>query len=236
MIRLLTTNAERVGVSPVAFPSLSGCGQLSLCRLTGAAERVRYKAGCAREPAERNFPQPFSSHKATGKAPILSECSTIRLPGRAPFGPASHPFAQCAGRRWAVGLCPSSPALHFVRWRHRAATSDRPENLSLSRFCGRVRSRLRASPTPAGLLPFRPASSLVVGPPSSVWCVRRVPSGSGAAWALATLAPERFAALPLSRYAIPARSLAVAPSVVICIGRTSRLVSLAARHSRAGAP
>lgn len=110
MIRLLTTNAERVGVSPVAFPSLSGCGQLSLCRLTGAAERVRYKAGCAREPAERNFPQPFSSHKATGKAPILSECSTIRLPGRAP-SPRVPPVAQCAGRRWAVGLCPSSPAL-----------------------------------------------------------------------------------------------------------------------------
>ena len=111
MYRLLTTHAERVGVSPVAFPSLSGCGLLSLCRLTGAAERVRYRAGCAREPAERNFPQPFTSHKATGKAPILSERSTIRHPGRARFAPASHPFAQCAGRRWAVGRCPSSPAL-----------------------------------------------------------------------------------------------------------------------------
>ena len=111
MYRLLTTHAERVGVSPVAFPSLSGCGLLSLCRLTGAAERVRYIAGCAREPAERNFPQPFTSHKATGKAPILSERSTMRHPGRARFAPASHPFAQCAGRRWAVGLCPSSPAL-----------------------------------------------------------------------------------------------------------------------------
>ena len=132
---------------------------------------------------------------------------TMRLPGSAPLRPATPPVAPCAGRRWAVGLCPSSPALHFVRWRHRAATSDRPENLSLSRFGGSVRARLRASPSPAGLLPFRPASTLVVCPPLPEWCVRRVPSGSGAAWARHSAAPECFAALPLPRYAIAAHPL-----------------------------
>lgn len=161
----------------------------------------------------------------------------MRRPGNAPLRPASHPFAQCAGRRWVVGLYPSSPALQpDGEGAFDAPFRSRPEYLSLSRFSGHVRAWLRAAPSPAGLLPFRPASSLVGCPPLPVWCVRRVPSGSGAAWARHSAAPEYIAALPLPRNAKPARPLAVAPCAVICVGRTSRVVSLAARRSRAGAP
>ena len=124
-----------------------------------------------------------------------------------PFAPRP-PVAQCAGRRWAVGLCPSSPALQpDGEGAFDAPFRSRPGDLSLSRFGGHVRAWLRASLAPAGLLPFRPASSLVGCPPLPEWCVRRVPSGSGAAWARRSAAPECIAALPLARYAIPARPL-----------------------------
>ena len=236
MYRLLTTHAERVGVSPVAFPSLSGCGLLSLCRLTGAAERVRYIAGCAREPAERNFPQPFTSHKATGKAPILSERSTMRHPGRARFAPASHPFAQCAGRRWAVGLCPSSPALQPDGGGRSMPLPAAGRNIC--RLAALVGTCGRGCGQPHRLRGFSPSAPL---PPSLA--ARPCPCGACAASLPVAAQPGRVilprpkhcgAPPPTQRKTRP--PIAVAPCAEICVGRTSRVVSLAARRSRAGAP